>query len=306
MQKSSGFVGKDIQPEEEFSEVKLLHSSAEGYAQLYTVRRHGKLYVLKGLKPHYKDQPLYVQLLRKEYELGYYLDHPCICKVLGWEETTDNGPCIWMEYIDGETLSDFLIHHQMDHALTKKILGEICEALSYVHSKQIIHRDLKPENILITYIGQHVKLIDFGFSDSSDFEILKSPAGTLSYMAPEQKAGQSIDERVDIYAVGMVMKDLLQVLPNAKLKKVAERCTKQKPEERFTSAKELNLYIQSISEKRMPKWLIALLAIGVVAIIGIGSLLLSPDALKEDNATIQEADEVPAAIITEEELKGLP
>ena len=71
MQKSSGFIGTDIQPESEFAEVKLLHSSEEGYAQLYTVRRHGKLYVLKGLKQPYKDQPLYGQLLRKEYEIGW-------------------------------------------------------------------------------------------------------------------------------------------------------------------------------------------------------------------------------------------
>ena len=302
MQKSSGFIGTDIKSENEFAEVKPLHSSEEGYALLYTVRRHGKLYVLKGLKPAYKDQPLYVQLLRKEYEIGYYLEHPNICKILGWEETTDYGPCIWMEYIDGETLSAFLHHHQADLILIKKILGEICEALSYVHSKQIIHRDLKPENILITYIGQHVKLIDFGFSDSSDFETLKSPAGTLQYRAPEQQAGKPIDERADIYSLGMVIKDVLQVLPNTELKKIAERCTRDKPEERFNSVKELNACIQNISERRFSKWTVWVLVIAVVAIIGIGALLF----LHNKEAIPQKSDEVPAAIITEEELRGWP
>lgn len=306
MQKSSGFIGTDIQPESEFAEVKLLHSSEEGYAQLYTVRRHGKLYVLKGLKQPYKDQPLYGQLLRKEYEIGYYLDHPNICKVLGWEETKDYGPCILMEFIDGETLTDFLHKKQTRLPILKKIVGEICEALSYIHSKQIIHRDLKPENILITYIGQHVKLIDFGFSDSSDFQILKSPAGTLSYMAPEQQAGQPIDERADIYSLGMVLKDICDVLPNAGLKKNAERCTRTKPEERYQSVKELNAAIQSISEWKFPKWLIGLLVVAVIAIIFIGSLLLSSETSQGNNAAIQQTDEVPAAIITEEELKELP
>ena len=145
MQMSSGFIGTDIQPDNEFAEIKPLHSSEEGYAQLYTVRRHGRLYALKGLKPAYKDQPLYVQLLRKEYEIGYYLDHPNICKVLGWEETKDYGPCILMEFIDGETLTDFLHQKQIDLPVIKKILSELCEALSYIHSKQTIHRDLKPE-----------------------------------------------------------------------------------------------------------------------------------------------------------------
>lgn len=306
MQKSSGFIGTDIQPESEFAEVKLLHSSEEGYAQLYTVRRHGKLYVLKGLKQPYKDQPLYGQLLRKEYEIGYYLDHPNICKVLEWEETKDYGPCILMEFIDGETLTDFLHKKQTRLPILKKIVGEICEALSYIHSKQIIHRDLKPENILITYIGQHVKLIDFGFSDSSDFQILKSPAGTLSYMAPEQQAGQPIDERADIYSLGMVLKDICDVLPNAGLKKNAERCTRTKPEERYQSVKELNAAIQSISEWKFPKWLIGLLVVAVIAIIFIGSLLLSSETSQGNNAAIQQTDEVPAAIITEEELKELP
>jgi len=306
MQKSSGFIGSDIQPESEFAEVKPLHSSEEGYASLYTVRRHGKLYVLKGLKPAYKDQPLYVQLLRKEYEIGYYLDHPNICKVLGWEETKDYGPCILMEFIDGETLTDFLHKKQPNLPILKKIVDEICEALSYIHSKQVIHRDLKPENILITYIGQHVKLIDFGFSDSSDFQILKSPAGTLSYMAPEQQAGRSIDERADIYSLGMVLKDICDVLPNAGLKKIAERCTRTKPEERYQSVKELNAAIQSISERKFPKWLIGLLVVAVIAVVFIGSLLLSSETSQGNDAAIQQTDEVPAAIITEEELKELP
>ena len=306
MQKSSGFIGTDIKSENEFVEVKPLHSYEEGYAQLYTVRRHGKLYVLKGLKSAYKDQPLYEQLLRKEYEIGYYLDHPNICKILGWEETKDYGPCILMEFIDGETLTDFLHKKQTSLPILKKIVGEICEALSYIHSKQIIHRDLKPENILITYIGQHVKLIDFGFSDSSDFQILKSPAGTLSYMAPEQQAGQHIDERADIYSLGMVLKDICHVLPNAGLKKITERCIRTKPEERYQSVKELNAAIQSISERKFPKWLIGLLVVAVIAVVFIGTLLLSSKTSQGNDAAIQQTDEVPAAIITEEELKELP
>lgn len=306
MQKSSGFIGTDIKSENEFAEVKPLHSSEEGYAQLYTVRRYGKLYVLKGLKPPYKDQPLYGQLLRKEYEIGYYLDHPNICKILGWEETKDYGPCILMEFIDGETLTDLLHKKQTSLPILKKIVGEICEALIYIHSKQIIHRDLKPENILITYIGQHVKLIDFGFSDSSDFQILKSPAGTLSYMSPEQQAGQHIDERADIYSLGMVLKDICDVLPNAGLKKIAERCIRTKAEERYQSAKELNAAIQSISERKFHKWLIGLLIVAVIVVIFIGSLLLSSETSQGKNTSIQQTEEIPAAIITEEELKGLP
>ncbi len=306
MQKSSGFIGTDIQPDNELAEVKPLHSSEEGYAQLYTVRRHGRLYALKGLKPAYKDQPLYVQLLRKEYEIGYYLDHPNICKVLGWEDTKDYGPCILMEFIDGETLTDFLHQKQADLPVIKKMLSELCEALSYIHSKQTIHRDLKPENILITYIGQHVKLIDFGFSDSSDFQILKSPAGTLNYMAPEQQAGQPIDERADIYSLGMVLKEICNILPNTGLERIAKKCTRTKPVDRYQSVKELNAAIQDVTEQKLPKWLWAVFAVALLAVIALGAFLLSNKKPQGNDASIQQVNEVPAAIITEEELKGLP
>ena len=77
------------------------------------------------------------------------------------------------------------------------------------NTKQIIHRDLKPENILITSNGRHVKLIDFGFSDTDSYAVLKEPAGARRYAAPEQlKKGEKIDARADIYALGIILKEL--------------------------------------------------------------------------------------------------
>jgi serine/threonine protein kinase len=182
----------------------------------------------------------------------------------------------------------------------------LCEALSYIHSKQTIHRDLKPENILITFIGQHVKLIDFGFSDSSDFQILKSPAGTLNYMAPEQQAGHPIDERADIYSLGMVLKDICNILPNTGLERIAKKCTRTKPVDRFQSVKDLNAAIQSVTEQKLPKWLWVVLAVALMTVIALGAFLLSNKKPQGSDASMQQVNETPAAIITEEELRGLP
>lgn len=82
-------------------------------------------------------------------------------------------------------------------------------ALEYMHSKQIIHRDLKPSNIMITHIGQNVKIIDFGLSDSDAFFILKHPAGTTGFIAPEQfMPDAKAEPRTDIFSLGMVIAEI--------------------------------------------------------------------------------------------------
>ena len=125
-------------------------------------------------------------------------------------------------------------------------------------------------------------------------------------MAPEQQAGQPIDERADIYSLGMVLKDICNILPNDGLERIAKRCTRTKPEDRYQSVKEINASVQSVTERKLPKWLWIVLAAALVAVIALGTFLLSPKKPQENGISIQQVDEIPAAIITEEELKGLP
>ena len=111
-----------------------------------------------------------------------------------------------MEYIDGIHLREYLNSKNYNSHVILKILDELCQALSYIHSLQIIHRDLKPENILITRNGSNVKLIDFGLSDTDSYSILKHPAGTLKYASPEQKVPQTtIYNKADIYSLGVIL-----------------------------------------------------------------------------------------------------
>ena len=140
------------------------------------------------------------------------------------------------EYIDGVTLKDFINQQLLTRDLAYKFISELCSALQYVHGKQIVHRDLKPINILITHNGNNVKLIDFGLSDCDDFDILKFPAGTRYYLAPEVlEEGHSLDLRADIYSLGVIIGEMAEMLKDKRLADISIKCTQRKPEKRYAS-----------------------------------------------------------------------
>lgn len=190
-------------------DVKLFHEKEKGYTRLFKAKRMGKWLVLKCLKEEYAENPTYQTLFQKEFEIAYQLSHSHIVQTIGMEEISPFGKCIVMEYVDGVSLREYINTHKSSRQETIRWINELCQALSYIHAKQIVHRDLKPENILITSNGRHVKLIDFGFSDTDSYAVLKEPAGTRRYAAPEQmKKGEKIDVRADIYALGIILKEL--------------------------------------------------------------------------------------------------
>ena len=115
--------------------------AASGFNRLVKARRQGRWFMLKGLKPAFRGQPVYLELLKKEYALMVQLDHPNIVKAYAKEENEVLGPCIVMEYVDGIRLDEFL-SGKPSAAVRRKILDQLVDALSYIHSKQILHRDL--------------------------------------------------------------------------------------------------------------------------------------------------------------------
>lgn len=245
---SSGFVGEDIPADKDrYTDIKEFYISSSGYSRLYQCRRYGKLHILKCLQPLYIVQDLYDQLLQKEFNIGYQLEHSHICRTLGWGKNELLGNCILLEYIDGVTLKTFMEQGKLTRLLACKFITEICNALQYIHSKQIVHRDLKPSNILITHNGYNVKLIDFGLSDCDDYGILKLPAGTRKYLAPEQlTTPRGLDCRIDIYSLGVIIGEMAALLKDKPLTAIARKCTQQDPGKRYSSAAEI---VEALKEK---------------------------------------------------------
>ena len=214
---------------------------SKGFNQLYKAKRYGKWFVLKGLKTEHRNEPLYRELLTKEFELGILMEHPNIAHTIGIEEDPVAGPCVVMEYVDGVTLREFLVQ-KPSRKIRMKIVKELLSAMSYYHNLQIIHRDLKPANILITHNGQNVKIIDFGLADSDYHSVLKQPAGSNKYAAPEQLDDKvTIDCRADIYAFGIILR---QIFPNG-YGSVIRKCTRPDRELRYSNAEEVLRRLQA-------------------------------------------------------------
>jgi eukaryotic-like serine/threonine-protein kinase len=164
------------------------------------------------------------------------LDHPFICKIYEAGEV-DGRPFIAMEYIEGTTLGDKLLHGTIPLKQALRIATETAEALACAHTRGIVHRDLKPANIMLTQDG-HVKVMDFGLakrlnespigSEKTASMTLTEPGasvGTLIYMSPEQLNGESPDARSDIFTFGVILYQMLAgVHPFLKESRIKTAC----------------------------------------------------------------------------------
>ena len=196
---TSGFVkSDDILRTDRFTDFSTVPS--RGYSLLVRAKRHGRWWMLKGLKESYRNDTVYQVLLQKEYEITSQLQHPMIVSVFSLEEVEGLGLCIVMEWIEGLTLKEWLAQGNHSRKQRRHVADMLLEALAYVQSRQTQHRDLKPSNIMITHDSLHLKLIDFGLSDTDSHTILKAAAGTEGYMAPD---GPS-----DIYSLGCILREL--------------------------------------------------------------------------------------------------
>ncbi len=255
--------------ESNYSNLCEYYVSKSGHTRLFSATKYGKRYILKCLKKDFLYTPIYQQALTKEFEIGLQLEHPNICRTIGLEQLPELGTTIVMEYIDGDTLQALIEKKLLTVELAQRITHQLMDALEYMHSKQIIHRDLKPSNIMVTHTGQNTKIIDFGLSDSDAFYVLKIPAGTSGYIAPEQfLPGAKAEPRTDIYSLGKVIADMAKATGNKKLAKMAETCTIHNPLHRPDSIEKLRSMTFDGSYQRTLT--IALGIISLILMVAIG------------------------------------
>ncbi len=184
-----------------------------------------KLYVIKKILPHLASDPRFRAMLIDEARIASRMNHPNICQVYELEET-DGQLYIVMEYLEGVTILPLLrraskAQTPLPLGLVIGLISQTCEALHYAHVLKdrdgsvlnIVHRDVTPSNIFVTENGV-AKVLDFGIAkvkNASASTQTGTVKGKYAYMAPEQLRGGELDRRVDVFAIGVVLFEMLSL-----------------------------------------------------------------------------------------------
>jgi len=174
--------------------------------------RSGLQVAIKVPHPEMESDPVFFDRFHREEDIGKALDHPSVMKV--YADSDHSQVYMVMEWVDGRLLRKILdAEKKLPPERAVKIALGICDALAYIHSHGIVHRDLKPENIMVGP-DDSIKLIDFGIAGQAGarrltFAKLSQVMGTPEYISPEQVKGKRGDARSDIYALGVMLYEML-------------------------------------------------------------------------------------------------
>jgi tRNA A-37 threonylcarbamoyl transferase component Bud32 len=228
-----------------------------------------RVVAVKVLSPELGRDPEFTQRFNVEAKVLARLSHPNIVQVYDFGREGDLYFLV-MEFVDGVSLRQALREKRLSSADVLPILSQVCTALEHAHRQGIVHRDIKPENILIDARGR-VRIADFGLA-----KILKPDAaeasgqtrvvmGTPQYMAPEQcRGGEQVDHRADIYALGVILYEMLtgaaphglfsppsRLAPtDRRLDDIVLKALEKSPERRYQSATDLKTDLEAVAAGR--------------------------------------------------------
>ena len=270
----------------------VLGEGGMGVVYLAEDSRLGRTVALKAVAKQHVGDPARRERLRREARAAASLHHPGIATVFALEEIDDH-LYIAGEYVPGETLRDELARGPLTLARALETMLAIARALAVAHERGVIHRDLKPENLMRTPAGE-MKILDFGLarihdavSTDATLSADGSVLGTPAYMSPEQIRGAAVDARADLFALGVVLYELVtgvnpfaghdpastiarileaeperlrqRVPPNAPavtighIERIVQTCLRKRAEDRFLSTRELVAALEDAQNARAPE-----------------------------------------------------
>jgi serine/threonine-protein kinase len=173
--------------------------------------RDNRVVALKVPHPDMEADPILFDRFKRESEIGEKLDHPMVMRVFGGEKRSRI--YMVMEWCDGQLLREILSEGRMPQGRAIRLAARVSEALEYIHEHGVVHRDLKPENIMVD-AHDNIKLIDFGIAGDAaarrlTYANFTATLGTADYISPEQVKGKRGDGRSDIYALGIILYEML-------------------------------------------------------------------------------------------------
>jgi len=286
-----------------------------GMGMVYRVRDREttEILALKLLRPEIARDPAMMERFKNELRLARRITHKNVCRIHDFNRVGDLA-YLTMEYVDGESLRLYLRRAgRLTPERTIDLARQIAAGLGEAHAQGVVHRDLKPENVMLGRDGL-VKLLDFGIARAlgSDTAATRTIAGTPEYMAPEQSQGKTVDQRADLYALGLILYECLtgrrafsgatavevalkqlkeRPLPPRKLmadtpphfEAIVMRCLEKEPARRFASVAELQraLAPSEISAPRPARSWTKVAAVAALVVLAIG---VSRKAVQHDES----------------------
>lgn len=323
---SDGLIGRTISG---YTFLKELGRGGMGVVYLAHDTGLDRQVAMKTLLPELTQNDYIVSSFWREAQTLAKLHHPNIVTVYNLADLEEHGKFIVMEYVEGETLYDLLKARgplPLQQALP--LLKQLLSALAYSHRKHVIHRDIKPKNVMLAKEdgdNLSVKVADFGLAKVLlDADETKSAnwAGTLKYMAPEQKDGYA-DERSDIYSAGITCYEVLsghtpaelnrsplhQAIPSVpeNLSDVIMKALETDPKERYQTSRAM---LKALEECEIPdrpfNWKAPVLT-GVAVLVLLVAVLVGPSLLPDPALlTISTVPPAASVFLGEEEIGSTP
>ncbi len=236
-----------------WTEIEHLPEWDEEFYHVYTAKKFGKWLMLKTLKPEYRENPIFREMLEKEFDVRYNLAHPNIVMINDFEEVPGLGMCIITDDVYGDSLKKLLDKGEITEDILNKVIHQLVEAMEYIQVNHIIHHPITPERIIFTENIHNLKVIDVGFD--------------------QKNCLSAADASEDIYNFGVILNLLLDAMKsdNLHLKQVAKKCTSQDPKKRYHDIQDLKMALSNRTNNKLYIIIIVFLSLMIIGLAYLNS-----------------------------------